>query len=155
MVKGNINNLGDLKKYPEVILEALELLKKEDWNTKENGRYEIKGKDIFVIISEYETEQESNKKPEVHREYIDIQYIFEGVEAIKLSTDLGCSSIAIEYNEENDILFYENIEDESTLIMKKGDFAIFYPEDIHKPGCTYIEKSNIKKAVVKIRKNII
>jgi len=154
MIYGNINNLGNKKAYNALILELLERLKSGEWDNFKNGKYEIKGNDIFIIISNYETSQEEEKKPEVHRKYIDIQYIFEGVELIKVATDIGNCDIYSQYNEENDIMFYTHARNESSLVMNKGDFAVFYPQDIHKPGCSYLEKSKIRKAVIKISMDI-
>ena len=150
MIFGNINNIGDEKKYPAIILEGLKTLKEGEWDKKENGRYELKGEKMYISISEYETAPEETKKPEVHRKYIDIQYLFEGEEVIKVATDLGENKINKEYNETNDIMFYESALDEVSIIMTPGSFAVFYPNDIHTPGCNYKNKSKIRKAVLKI-----
>lgn len=154
MIYGNVNNLGNKKAYSPLILELLERLKSGEWDDVENGKYEIKENDIFIIISTYETSPEEEKKPEVHRKYIDIQYIFEGTELIKVATDMGNCNIYSPYNEDNDIMFYTHADNEARLIMKKGDFAVFYPQDIHKPACNYLEKSQIRKAVIKISVDI-
>lgn len=150
MIFGNINNLRDEKAFSQIILEGLSYLKNEEWSKKENGKYEIKGQDMFIIISEYETTPEELKKPEVHKKYIDIQYIFEGEEIIKAVADTEENKVFSEYNEKNDIMFYESASEEATLIMTPGTFAVFYPSDVHKPGCNYKGVSKIRKAVLKI-----
>ena len=49
-------------------------------------------------------------------------------------------------------MFYADKEDASTLVAKSGDFAIFFPNDIHKPGMTFGDTpSEVKKIVVKVR----
>lgn len=150
MIFGNINALGNEKKYPTIILEYLHQLKNGNWNNKTLGKHLIKGEEIYISISEYETSSEEEKKPEAHRKYIDIQYIFEGEEIIKVASDLGNNKIYSEYDESNDILFYENVENENTLVMTPGSFAVFYPEDIHKPCCNYKGINKVRKAVIKI-----
>ena len=53
--------------------------------------------------------------------------------------------------EEKDVAFYKNIENASKLVLKDGDFAIFFPEDAHKPCCALNnEPSKVKKVVVKV-----
>ncbi len=151
MIFGNIDNLGNQENYSLIILEALEILKSGKWNNVENGKYEIKGEEMFIMISSYETGDEEGKFAESHKKYLDVQFIQEGVEAIKVINDTGKNKVKTPYDDAKDIMFFEKIEDESTLIMKKGDFAVFYPEDIHKPCCTYLEKSFVKKAVIKIK----
>lgn len=154
MIFGNINNLGNEKSYPSIIWEGLKCLKDGEWDKKENGRYEIKGNDMYISISEYETSPVQTKKPEVHKNYIDIQFLFEGEEIIKVATDLGNNKISIPYNETNDIMFYESAKDEVNILMIPGSFAVFYPNDIHTPGCDYKGKSKIRKAVIKISVNL-
>lgn len=150
MIFGNINNIGNEKIYPAIILEGLKALKEGKWEKKSNGRYELKGEEMYISISEYETAPEETKKPEVHRKYIDIQYLFEGEEVIKVATDLGENQISKAYSEANDIMFYESAKNEVSITMTPGSFAVFYPNDIHTPGCNNKGISKIRKAVIKI-----
>lgn len=151
MIYGNINNLGDESAYNPLILSLLKRIKYGEWDSFKDGKYEIQGEDIFIVISSYDTMPEIEKKGEVHRKYVDIQYIFQGRELIKVANDDGNNEIHLAYKDEDDIMFYSQIKEESSLIMDIGDFAIFYPQDIHKPGCDYITKSRIRKGVIKIR----
>jgi YhcH/YjgK/YiaL family protein len=155
MLFGNINNLESKFRYPEEIKEAIDYLKDTDWSSKENGTYELKGRDIYFNLFQYETEAEQERKPEVHRKYIDIQYIVSGTESIKIAVDTGGNAVFKEYNEENDILFYEGVEDESELVMTPGSFAVFFPNIVHKPNCTYREKSAVRKVVFKISVDLL
>lgn len=150
MIFGNINNIGNEKIYPAIILEGLKALKEGEWEKKSNGRYELKGEEMYISISEYETAPEETKKPEVHKKYIDIQYLFEGEEVIKVATDLGENLISKAYSEANDIMFYESTKNEVSITMTPGSFAVFYPNDIHTPGCNNKGISKIRKAVIKI-----
>ena len=85
MIFGNIDNLGNQENYSPIILEALEILKSGKWNNVENGKYEIKGEEMFIMISSYETGDEEGKFAEAHKKYLDVQFIQEGVEAIKVT----------------------------------------------------------------------
>ena len=67
---------------------------------------------------------------------------------------MGENKINKEYSEANDIMFYETAMNEVSIIMTPGSFAVFYPSDIHTPGCNYKSKSKIRKAVIKISVNL-
>jgi len=57
--------------------------------------------------------------------------------------------IITEYNEQNDIIFYEG--DKSFIKVDEGMFAIFFPSDVHMPGIKCKEKAYVKKVVVKVK----
>ena len=55
--------------------------------------------------------------------------------------------------DKNDVLFYK--EDASVneimLPMTDGCYAIFFPEDVHRPCCQMGQAEDVKKIVLKIR----
>lgn len=112
-----------------------------------NGKYEIDGENVFAIVMEYETKEESECKLEGHHKYIDLQYIVSGHELIGLST--LTDQKPYEQNKEHD---YDLYDVESDLInFNSGMFMIFFPDDIHMPGVRKGEISMVKKVVVKIK----
>lgn len=149
MFFGHISQV-DKKQYPKAINIALDYLSKTDFDNLEVGRYSIKGDSIYVQVLDLETKEKSQILPEVHRRYIDVQYLHSGVERIGVSPDLGDCQIAKDYDDERDILFYQKMENEVELIMRPGNFAVFFPEDIHRPACVDETSSKIRKVVVKI-----
>jgi len=55
----------------------------------------------------------------------------------------------IEQDTEKDYFFFE---DNSTLIeFEAGMFAVFFPDDLHKPSLSGREKTKVKKVVIKIK----
>ena len=47
---------------------------------------------------------------------------------------------------------YDNNEKTGKVVLESGEYAILYPNDIHKPGMTFgNEPTNVKKIVVKIK----
>lgn len=149
MYFGHISNVNE-DAFPKAIQLALAYLKKTDFDTLPAGKYEIKERLIFAQVLDLETKPKSEILPEVHRHYLDVQYLHSGEERIGVAPDLGNNKITQDYNPERDILFYQDAENESELIMKKGNFAIFFPEDVHRPGCIHQQCSKIRKIVVKI-----
>ena len=55
-----------------------------------------------------------------------------------------------EYDADNDIELLKRIEDESFFVLKKGMYAVFFPEDVHRPGLTDKEGHGVRKVIFKI-----
>ena len=149
MIFGHISNLGAMP-FATPIMLGLNFLKNTDFSQKDTGRYDIEGNEIFALIFDLETSPKTENSPEVHRNYIDIQYLVSGQEVIGVTTDLGTLPVKTPYDEKRDILFYEDSENETDLHLLPGNFAIFFPEDVHRPNCQYESSQKIRKVVVKI-----
>jgi YhcH/YjgK/YiaL family protein len=154
MIYSSIYGADDISKYPQVIQEAIEYLKSNDFTTMEPGTYVMKGKDMYALVMDIVTSPVEDKKPETHKQYIDVQFVAAGVEKLGFTTDTGNYSI-IDAKEENDIYFYGTIENESFIISEKGCYSIFFPSDIHRPACMVLEPAKVRKVVVKIKKDLI
>ena len=112
------------------------------------GKYEICGDDLYVTVQDYETRDEG--KLEVHRKYIDIQCMVEGVEKMDYAQfeDL---EVETEYDEKCDAQFLKDSDSGMEFLFRAGDFAIFFPQDAHKPGIKVGSKAKAKKLVFKLR----
>ena len=86
--------------------KAFAFLKNEDLSAIEVGNHEIDGKDVYVIISQYNSKNSEDAQYESHKKYTDIQIVISGTEYIGL-TDLSSTSVKTPYNEERDIAFYK------------------------------------------------
>lgn len=149
MFFGHISKVNK-KQYPAAIQLALDYLAATDFDKVEAGRYPIKGDLIYAQVLDLETKDKSAVLPEVHRKYLDVQYLHAGKERIGVTPDLGNNPVAQDYDEERDILFYTDVQNEVELIMRPGNFAVFFPEDIHRPGCADGQSGKIRKIVVKV-----
>lgn len=96
-----------------------------------------------------ETKPKAEYLPEIHRTFIDVQYLHAGTEIMAVSPDLGNNPVAIEYDPERDILYYAEVENEQELHCQPGNFAVFFPEDTHR-AAIYDGSGKIRKIVVKI-----
>lgn len=145
-----IDKLRNAKQYYGIskrVEKALKYLENTDLTKLEVGKYEIDGKNIFVMVSEYETKSIEQGKWEAHRKYIDIQYVVSGKEKIGYAP-IDEMKMKIDYNEEKDVLFLEGTGD--YLSVNEGTFALFAPEDVHMPGINAKDLHHVKKIVVKI-----
>ena len=115
----------------------------------ELGRYELDGSRVYAMVQEYEG-KECGEILEGHRNYLDIQFILSGKEYMEAASPSACL-VETEYNPQKDIAFYTCHGNKVTMMLGAGEFALFYPEDLHMPGLRSPEGGVIRKIVVKIR----
>nr|WP_318383540.1 YhcH/YjgK/YiaL family protein [uncultured Enterobacter sp.] len=137
-------------RLPAAIETALDFLRSTDFTTLEPGVVEIDGRNIFAQVIDLTTKPKNDIRPEVHRKYIDIQFMAWGEEQIGLAIDTGHNEISESLLEQRDIIFYHDSQNESFFEMVPGSFAIFFPQDVHRPGCHKTKETSIRKIVVKV-----
>ncbi|MBK5271988.1 MAG: YhcH/YjgK/YiaL family protein, partial [Bacteroidia bacterium] len=93
------------------------------------------------------TKEASIAKFECHNKNIDIQLCISGNEHIGWKPREKCVIEYGGYNEEKDVQFYSDTPD-MYFQLTDGQFAIFFPEDVHAP---MIGESEIKKLVIKVK----
>lgn len=115
------------------------------------GKYELDGKELYAMVQEYNTKLTADAKFEGHRNYIDIQFMVAGAEIMKWA-DIAKMTENVPYNPEKDCQFYAPIEDAAAGIVGAGEYAIFFPHDIHMP-CVSLKETPapVKKIVVKVK----
>jgi biofilm protein TabA len=118
--------------------------------TLPDGRHAIEGDDLFALVQTYDTVPGTEKRLEAHVRHIDLQYVREGHERI-LHTHTAPLTAETPYDDDADITFYADPPFCSSLLMRPGDLAIFFPDDAHKPGCMAGARHAVKKVVVKVR----
>ena len=149
MIFGHISNPNPCT-FPAAIEKALNFLRTTDFSTLDTGVVEIEGRDIYAQILDLTTRHKTENPPEVHRRYLDIQFLAWGEEIIGVAADCGNNVISQSLLEERDIIFYHDMENESEMIMTPGSYAIFFPQDVHRPACIHNNVSQIRKIVVKV-----
>ncbi len=118
-------------------------------NPQPVGRYEIDGDRIYALVQEYDSAEPTAKKWEAHRNYLDVQFVAEGQETMYY-TPAGTLAQKGDYIPEKDIVYFE--EGPSTALRCPAEtFAIFFPEDLHKPGCLLESAGKVRKIVVKVK----
>lgn len=114
------------------------------------GRFEIDGSNLKAIYSNKTgmTVEQSTAKFECHNQNIDIQVCINGLETLGWKPREKCVSPKGDYNPEKDVQFYNDTPD-MFFQLTNGQFAIFFPEDVHAP---MIGEGEIKKLVIKVKK---
>ncbi len=147
MIIDKIENTKLYAGLSEKIAKAFSYISETDLLNIATGQYEIEQEHIFARIQEYNTKPEAECKLEGHFKHIDVQYIISGVERIGVSS-LKKQTVLIK-NEEEDYAFYDSPYD--LIKLEAGMFAIFFPNDLHKPCVMFEQASKVKKVVIKIR----
>jgi biofilm protein TabA len=146
-----IDTLDNAAKYYSVhplFQKAFEHLLAADLNSLEVGKYDVSdGLKVAVMEKQGMTKEESVAKFECHNKHIDIQLCISGSETIGWRPRNTCSSQKGDYNEEKDVLFFNDAPD-MYFGLKDRQFVIFFPEDVHAP---MISEGVVKKLVVKVR----
>ncbi|MGO3909351.1 YhcH/YjgK/YiaL family protein [Huaxiibacter chinensis] len=149
MIFGHISQPNPCR-LPVAIEKALSFLRNTDFTTLEPGVVEIDGRKIFAQILDLKTKAQAENRPEVHRRYLDIQFLAWGEEKIGVAIDTGNNPVSESLLEERDIIFYQKMENESFIELVPGHYAIFFPQDVHRPQCHKHKESAIRKIVVKV-----
>lgn len=149
MITDTIKNRNLYAAISPRIKTALDYLADTDFSRVEPGRYEIDGQNLYVMVQQYDTIPKEQAKWECHRNYIDIQFIVEGVEQIGFS-NVENMKILVEYDPVKDIEILTGDGDYVTL--DRGSFGIFFPQDAHQPKVAPDNISGkVKKVVAKVK----
>ncbi|HRE50477.1 MAG TPA: YhcH/YjgK/YiaL family protein [Flavitalea sp.] len=129
--------------------KAFEYIRNTDLQALAVGKYEIQGDALKAAVMSKQgmSREESAAKFECHNDHIDIQLCLNGAETIGWKPRGDCSSPKGDYNPEKDVQFYADAPD-MYFDLKPGQFAIFFPEDVHAP---MIGDKEIKKLVIKVK----
>ena len=146
MITDNLSNATLYQGLGARFQRAFDYLRQTDLAALPVGRYELDGKNLYVLIQEYSTKLPGTGKWEAHQRYIDVQYIVHGTEkmgyAMLKRMQLGA------YDPVKD--FQAMSGEGDSLVLQDGDFMVLWPNDGHMPGMAIDGSTLVKKAVVKI-----
>ena len=135
---------------PPALHRALNYLKSTDFSKVQPGKFAIDGDKLHGMLNEYQSEPKEKRRLEAHRKYIDVQYMVSGEETIgygRLTDDL----IVLEDKlAEKDAIFFQEVSNETDIVMTPGMYAIFFPWDVHRPNCAAGSPGAVRKVVLKV-----
>lgn len=116
-----------------------------------DGRLELKGDDLYMMVGSFPLKRAEEARLEVHDRYIDIQVILSGAECFGWSQRTACTEPQGEMDTTKDILFYGDRPTSVTTALA-GEFVILFPEDAHAPlirpeGVN----GSVRKVIVKVK----
>ena len=142
-------SLADSNRYEHLhplFKEAFDFVKSTDFSKLETGRFELKGDNLYVNYVDMNYRSIADALIETHRDYIDIQIPVDTMEEMGWKPAADLQFQKNEYDEENDISFFQDQSD-SMFCVNPGQFVIFFPEDAHLPA---IGSGCQKKKIIKV-----
>ena len=155
MIISALNNPNFKVGLPIVIAGICDHLNTLDLEALENGRHDL-NEQVYMNVMEFDTVEADSKQAELHHKYLDIQLLIRGEENVEVSATYPNLSLYDEYRDADDYQLTPQIENKSTVTLLPKMFAVFFPYEPHKPGCTVNGKSSfVKKLVVKVPVELI
>lgn len=151
MIKDKIENIT---KYPSILHRdsISKFLRDNNISGLPAGDIEIKGQDLFVKVLRYNPKEAEENDFETHNLYTDVQLIIEGTELIQL-VPLESLREKPMPGIEGDSRFFSAEEYISDIVLRKGEFAVFFPNEPHRPGCRYRDHIEpVLKLVFKVKR---
>lgn len=99
-----------------------------------------------AIVSDGQGRKAEEGKLEVHRRFIDIQYVIEGSDAMGWKPLGDCVKPSGPFDVEKDLGFFDD-EPDGWVTVRAGSFALFLPTDAHLP---LVSDGRIQKVVMKV-----
>ena len=141
-----IDKIENMKNYP-FLNDVVKVLEEKGLDV-EKGKYPI-NEDFALNVYEYESKEDKSGLFEAHDKWIDLQMLVKGSEYIRYAKRSE-GKMKLEYNPDKDVLFMD-VEKYDNLCIFEGNFAVFFPEDLHQPNLAVDKSSFVKKYVFKIR----
>lgn len=148
MIFGNLNHREEYKFLGEQLQKCFLYALEHDLEQFEKGSHEIEGDDLFVNIVEYTTTTPEARFWESHRQYLDVHLMLKGTEQIDLNFIANMEQK--EFVEKDDFLPMDG-EKNASVVLRKGDFLICYPNDGHRTAVAFDGPETIKKAIFKVK----
>ncbi|MFD2999432.1 YhcH/YjgK/YiaL family protein [Pontibacter toksunensis] len=146
MVLDSLQNAHRYYTLHPLFEQAFRFLQETDLMALSQGQQSIIGRELFAIISEGTGTTEKEAKLEVHRKYIDIQYVISGTDHMGWKSLSFCDQPDVPYTEERDAAFFPD-KTNNWFDVPAGYFTIFYPDDAH---AAMITEETVRKVVLKI-----
>lgn len=116
----------------------------------------LDGDRMYANVHGYKTLARCDCKFESHRRYVDLQYCITGGETIDWERTSSLKATG-PYDAEKDLLFYEAPDEASltTVHLVPGTFAIFFPDDAHRPKQADCRTDRVWKLVIKVSRDLL
>ncbi len=132
MIVDTVENIPRYVALGGNLARGLEFLQKSFRQVMTDGKHSIQGDAVYASVATRVTEPKTAVPFEAHEKYIDIQYVFQGREALFWAPR---SALVVEkpYRESEDEVLLSG-DDCGMVVLVPGVFVVFFPEDGHKPG---------------------
>lgn len=144
MIVDSLTHLAEYASMHPAIKYIVDFLQTHPLEAMADGRVDLNDIHGYVNVQTLSSKNEKEAVLESHRKMIDLQIPLSGDEIMGY-LPLECTADA-DYDEVKDLAFHTE-RTSNWITVRKGMFALFFPQDAHAPGVTSTE---LKKAVFKI-----
>jgi len=149
MILDNIANLSRYKGLSKALDMAIDSLMSLDFSSMSVGDYDLDYYGVYYMVQEPRLADFEDTLWEKHDKYIDIQYAFKG-SAEKINYAPLSLISDWKQKEGTDTSFSSNPHMGLEIGLSEGVFAIFFPQEAHRPCHGDMHDSAYRKIVYKI-----
>ena len=150
MIVADLDRAVQQANLTQSMRKAFEFLQRARGADLPDGRSEIEGSKVYVLVQSYQTRaQNANPTFEAHRKYIDVQCLVSGKEIIGWAP-LDRVSTTVPYDKEGDALLGKVSGEYTPVHLAADQLVVLYPTDAHAPGLADGEPRPVKKIIVKV-----
>lgn len=145
-----IDQLANARQYEGLgprIKQAFDFLRQTDLAALSLGIHELDGRALYVNVQAFTTRPLAEGRWEAHRRYLDLHYVFEGVERIGYAPAGSLTPGA--YDAQGDFLPLTG-EAGALVPLSSGSFMLLWPDEAHMPGLAVDDPAPLRKVVLKI-----
>jgi len=146
MILDTFENLSSYFYLNSGFQKAFDFLSQTDLKDLSPAKYEIDGDQVFaIVVNDFGREKEEGLL-EIHRKYIDIQFVLSGTDNMGWKPKGLCFSPTDIFNQEIDAQFFKD-EPDTWITVQPNSFAIFFPDDAH---MAMFSTEKIHKIIIKV-----
>ncbi len=148
MVLDRLDNAARYARLHPGLDAAFAFLQRADLAELPPGRHEIASGWLYAMIIQGEGKGTEGAKMEVHRQWVDLQFVLSGGDVIGWRATAECAQPEGDFDEEKDCGMFGDAP-AAWIAVPPGAYAILFPEDAHAPmaGGGPVHKVVVKVAV--------
>lgn len=154
-----IGQLSDVARQqallPAAVVRGIEALSRLDLLGMAPGRYELDGDKLFYLIQDAVPRTLDEGRPEAHQLYADVQIPVSASERYGFSLPQADLVATDDHLEDRDLAFYPSPRNEFFMDIAPGAYAVFLPNELHRPCIVIESKSAFRKAVIKVHASLL
>ena len=124
-------------------------------NLKSGETFEVHfGEGVRAIEQAYQTKSPKEAFYESHKKMVDFQMVVSGREIFFVAPHSLCE-VKVPYDNQKDLIEYHPSPYASSLLLFRGNLAVFEPNDVHAGGIAPDKIELVQKVVVKVPKDLV
>jgi len=128
----------------------LSRLREIDFTDRNDGEYAFPD-GARLIVKTADTSPLGETLAERHERHADIHLVIDGEEWFGFARNSASNVRAADAAPVDDHVFFKEVKNEQFVCLQPGDFAVWLPNDVHRPCCSGgSRRGRVRKAVVKI-----